>query len=120
MENYENIEKKYRCYMKKNMDFSIFLENVLENYFNEENIIVRLFDLRNEEDRLISETEIVIAEKDEEVYNELLVLCGRENKEKLDDIISKFEENKQNLIELYSKDFYKMGIKDGKSLKKNF
>lgn len=120
MLKYEDLEKKYGDKIKKSMDFSEFLQKLLEEHFNEETVIDRLFDMHNEENRLISERDVKIMEREEEFYNQLLALCGRENKDALEEILCLNEENKQDLVEFYSKEFYKLGIKDGKSLKKNF
>lgn len=118
MPNYDKLEKKYRDKLEKDIDFEKFLDKLLEEYFKEDSIIEELFELRNEENRLISNKEIEIMDTDEKIYNKLLFLCGREQKKQLDDVVFLIEKNKQNLVELYSKEFYMLGFKDGQSIKK--
>ena len=117
MSNFEYLEKKYKNKLNRNVDFSDFLQKVLEEYFEENNLLDRLFDIRNEENRIISDKEIEFVDAEENIYNKLLFLCGREKKDELDKIILLIEENKQNSIDFYTREFYKLGIKDGKSLK---
>jgi len=118
MKSYEDLEHKYQNKLEKNIDFKVFLDKILDDYFKTEDVIEHLFEFRNQENRLISEKEIEIMGKDEKLYTKLLALCGREKKAQLDKVVFLIEANKQDLIELYSKEFYKLGIKDGKSLKK--
>lgn len=118
MEEYEYIKKKYCNKLEKNVDFESFLDKFLDEYFSKKSIIDELFDLRNEENRIISDKEVEIMSKDEKIYEKLLLLCGREKEYEIDEIISLIEENKQDLVELYSREFYMLGIKDAQALKK--
>lgn len=118
MEGYEYIKRKYSYKLDKDTNFEKFLEKTLDDYFKEKSIIDELFDLRNEESRLVSDKEVEIMSKDELIYEKLILLCGREKELEIDEIISLIEENKQDLVELYSKEFYKLGIKDARAFKK--
>lgn len=118
MEGYEYFKRKYSHKLDKNTNFEKFLEKTLDDYFKEKSIIDELFDLRNEESRLVSDKEVEIMSKDELIYEKLILLCGREKELEIDEIISLIEENKQDLVELYSKEFYKLGIKDARAFKK--
>ena len=59
-------------------------------------------------------------EKEEKIYQKFILLCGRKNKQQVDKLFAEIEKNYQDLIDIYTKEFYKLGIKDAKSLKKHF
>lgn len=117
--NYLDIQKKYSKHLKKNESFEEFLQKILTEYFEEETVIDQLFNLKYEDNHLISEKEIEIMGKEEEIYEKFILLCGRDNKQQLDTLFAQLEENYQELLDIYTKEFYKLGIKDAKSFKKH-
>lgn len=118
--NYLDIQKKYSKHLKKNESFEEFLQKILAEYFEEETAIDQLFYLKYEDNHLISNKEIEIMEKEEEIYEKFILLCGRENREQVDELFAQIDENHQELLDIYIKEFYKLGIKDAKSFKKYF
>ncbi len=116
---YSDLEEKYRKHLKGKETFHDFLQKILKEYFEEETVIDQLFELKYEDNHIISNKELEIMDKEEKIYEKFILLCGKENRKQVEELLAQVEDNYQDLIDIYAKEFYKLGIKDAKSFKKN-
>lgn len=119
MTKYEELKEKYASQLQNHMTFETFLQERLEEYFHENTIIDHLYAWRSEQSHVISDKEVEIMDKEEKLYAKLIELCGPEKKEALDELLLSLEMNRQDMVDVYAKEFYKFGIKDATSFQRN-
>lgn len=112
--SYKDIEKQYRQYLEENAPLPDFLQNIVNKYLKEESLIEQLFNMKYENANFFSDKELEFTEKEEKLFKEFILLCGEDKKEQAEELFTRLEENFQGLVDVYTKEFYKLGIKDAK------
>ena len=118
MITYNDLEKLYHHKIGKNKDFNEYIHTLLKDHFEEENIISIMFDLRNEKNDFISDEEVRLSVKNEEICEKILSISSKSDMSKVKNLLFEYYQNNDELNEIYAEHYYMLGIKDAKSFKK--